>query len=87
MSIYAIPNEATHAALVTIEYETGAPDEFPVGFGTLDECDRVARTLPAVAATSGRVGKSASVTVVALYPLCGTCGQRHEPDADDGGCS
>jgi len=81
VSAYVIPNEATHAALVTIEYEEGEPDEFPVTFGSFDQCDRVARSLPAVAATSGRCAKSASVSVVELHPLCGACAQRHP-----GGC-
>jgi hypothetical protein len=75
---YIIPNDATHAALVRIDFaDGGPPDEYPVGFGTLRECDEIARTLPGVAYDGGRPVREARCGVVELVPFCETCGQRH----------
>ena len=81
---YVIPNEATHAAVVHIDFSEGEPEEIPVQFGTLEVCREVARALPAV--STDRPGATgARVSVVRLHPLCSTCGSRHaEPGGTEG---
>ena len=75
---YVIPNDATHVALVVMQFEEGEPDEWPVMFGSKVECDSAARLLPAVNYTGPRKARSAEVGVYILHPFCRDCGQRHE---------
>jgi hypothetical protein len=78
--ILAIPNDATHAAVITIRFAEGEPEESVVALGSFEECDRAARLLPATSYSGSRQPVDASVSVVPLVPFCQQCQQRHESE-------
>lgn len=74
---YVIPNDATHAAVVTINFADGEPEGIPVAFGSFEECDGVARERPVTIYKGERQATTASIDVYALKPMH-ACGQRHD---------
>jgi hypothetical protein len=79
MGALIVPNGATHAAVVTIAFaDDGEDEQSVVGFGSREQCEGIASTLPAVSYEGPRRVRDASASVFRLHPFCDVCGQRHE---------
>lgn len=79
MSAYIVPNDATHALVMRIDFSDGGePEESVLQFGSFESCDGVARLMPAVSYSGSRPVHGASISVFPLHPICADCAQRHE---------
>lgn len=77
--IYIMPNEATHATVLTIEFSDGGESELsPLFYGSFDDCDKLAREMPAASYSGMRPVLRGSIGVFPLFVLCAQCNQRHE---------
>lgn len=67
--IQLVPANATHVAEVRIDFSDGGEAEsWPVFFGSREQCDSVARMLPAVSYSGNRPVAGATVSVYCLAP-------------------